>query len=114
MNTIKKNTQFQEIYNTNKKYFGKYLIVYIIKNNLTYSRIGVVASKKTGNAVIRNRIKRLFREVFRKNIENLKNNFDIILIAKKITGENISDIKYKDINNDFIKILKREGFLSSL
>jgi len=46
------------------------------------SRLGLVVSRKIGNAVIRNRIKRRLREVFRKNEGNLPECMDIVLVAK--------------------------------
>ncbi|NLK61901.1 MAG: ribonuclease P protein component [Fusobacteria bacterium] len=111
MYKIQKNYEFQNIYNTNSKFFGKYIVVYIKKNNLSYSRIGVVASKKVGNAVVRNRTKRLFREALRINLDNFKYNIDIILIAKKIIGDKINILRLNDINNDLIRILKKENIL---
>lgn len=107
MITIKKNNDFQYIYKSKSKYFGKYSLIYVVKNNLNYNRFGFVVSKKNGNAPIRNRIKRLFRESIRKNKTNFKQSFDIILISKKYTGENIANIKLKHIEEDILKNLKK-------
>jgi len=112
MDSIKKNYEFTQIYNTNKKYFSKYFILYIIKNNLNENRLGVVASKKTGNAVVRNRLKRLFREIVRKNEKNLKNFYDIILIAKNSAGKNVNFINYEILEKDFVKILSKGNFFN--
>lgn len=112
MDSIKKNYEFTQIYNTNKKYFSKYFILYIIKNNLNKNRLGVVASKKTGNAVVRNRLKRLFREIVRKNEKNLKNFYDIILIAKNSAGKNVNFINYEILEKDFVKILSKGNFFN--
>jgi ribonuclease P protein component len=46
------------------------------------SRLGIVATKKTGNAVVRNRIKRLCRECFRLTLAMLPNDIDLVVIAK--------------------------------
>lgn len=114
MNTLKKNGEFQNIYNLGNKYFGNYSLIFFNKNKLEYSRFGFVASKKVGKAFCRNRIKRLFREYIRLNINKINkinNNYDIIIVAKKKFGENIEDLKYKDIEKDLNKIFKNSKII---
>ena len=106
MNTLKKNGEFQNIYKLGNKYFGNYSLIFFNKNKLEYSRFGFVASKKVGKAFCRNRIKRLFREYIRLNIDKLNDNYDIIIIAKKKFGENIEKLKYYDIEKDLNRILR--------
>ncbi|MBQ3438148.1 MAG: ribonuclease P protein component [Fusobacterium sp.] len=106
MNTLKKNREFQNIYNSGKKCFGNYSLIFFNKNKEDESKFGFVASKKTGKAYVRNRIKRLFREFIKLNIEKFNENYDIILVGKKNFGENIKTLKYKDIEKDLIKIFK--------
>ena len=106
MNTLKKNGEFQNIYNLGNKYFVNYSLIFFNKNKLEYSRFGFVASKKVGKAFCRNRIKRLFREYIRLNIDKLNDNYDIIIIAKKKFGENIEKLKYYDIEKDLNRILR--------
>ncbi|MGL6024649.1 MAG: ribonuclease P protein component [Cetobacterium sp.] len=105
--SLKKDREFQIIYNFGKKEFGYYSLIFFKKNEENINRLGFVASKKTGNAVCRNRLKRLFREYFRKNNLELKKGYDIICVAKRKAGENISEIMYKDIEKDLEKVFKR-------
>ena len=72
MEKIKKNSDFQLIYNKGDKFFGHYFLLYIKKNNINQNRFGVVVSKKVGHAVCRVRLKRLFREIYRENENDLK------------------------------------------
>ncbi|ALQ34624.1 ribonuclease P protein component [Fusobacterium hwasookii] len=111
MNTLKKNGEFQNIYNLGNKYFGNYSLIFFNKNKLEYSRFGFVASKKVGKAFCRNRIKRLFREYIRLNIDKLNDNYDIIIVAKKKFGENIENLKYQDIEKDLNRILKNSKII---
>lgn len=106
MNTLKKNREFQNLYTFGKKCFGNYSLIFFNKNDLEYSRFGFVASKKTGKAHCRNRIKRLFREYIRLNIKNINDNYDIIIVGKKNLGDNINKIKFSDVEKDLNKILK--------
>jgi ribonuclease P protein component len=54
-----------------------------LKNGLDVTRLGITVTKKTGNAVKRNRIKRLIREFYRLNKARFPQGFDVAIIAKK-------------------------------
>jgi len=69
-------------------------------NGLSQNRLGLVVSKKIGNAVIRNRIKRIIREYFRLNRNNFPLKKDIIIIAK--TGAD--SLNYKRLKKEIDKI----------
>ncbi len=113
MERIKKNDEFQRMYNENdKKLFSHYSVIYIKKNNLEFSRFGVVVSKKNGNAVVRNRIKRLFREMLRQNLSHIKKGYDVIIISKRHTGETIQEIKYEHIEKDLKKTFSKAGMIN--
>ena len=82
-----------------------------MKNNLDYNRYGFVTSKKVGNAVVRNRVRRLFREFFYKEDNIIKSGYDIVLISKKVTGIKIKEIKFENVKKDILKVLKKSGVL---
>ncbi|MBZ4683856.1 MAG: ribonuclease protein component [Fusobacteriaceae bacterium] len=107
MEKIKKNSEFQNIYSKGKKFYSYYLLMYTLENNLNKKRFGIVVSKKNGNAVCRNRIKRLIRESIRLNLMKFKDNYDYIIIAKKNAGNNIEKLNLKIIEKDLIKIINR-------
>lgn len=106
MINLKKNNEFQKIYNTGKKTFGFYALIFFKENNLNFNRCGFVVSKKTGNAVCRNRLKRLFREYYRLNEKNIQLGFDIIFVAKRTAGEKIENLKYEEMAKDLDHIIK--------
>ena len=64
-----KTTNLEIIYKHGKSFANKYLVVYILKNKTDQTRIGISISKKVGNAVTRNRIRRLIKETYRLNID---------------------------------------------
>ena len=109
METIKKNEEFQNMYSKGKKYFGYYFLLYIKKNHNLNSKFGVVVSKKTGNAVCRVRLKRLFREIYRKEEEKLDMSYDYVFIAKRSAGEVWKTLKCQELERDVVKVLKKAG-----
>ena len=106
INKIKKNKDFAFIYNNSKKVYTRYAIIFIKENNKKEQRFGFVASKKTGKAVQRNRIKRLFREFVKLNKSKFKESSDYIFVGKSNLKENIKSLKYKDIEKDINKVIK--------
>uniref|UniRef100_A0A6A7G2B6 Ribonuclease P protein component n=2 Tax=Hirondellea gigas TaxID=1518452 RepID=A0A6A7G2B6_9CRUS len=108
---LKTKSEFLKVYNQGEKIFGYFQLIYFKKNNFKKNRLGVVASKKTGNAVCRNKLKRLFREIFRGQDKNLKQGYDIVFIAKKNAGDNFKNLKLSMVEKDSIKIFKRANIL---
>lgn len=80
---IRKRKDFLFLYKKGKRYRGKYFNLIYLSNDFSFSRIAVIVSKKVGNAVKRNKIKRQMRTLFRRNKSLLKAPLDIIIIAKK-------------------------------
>ena len=107
INKIKKTKDFSLIYNKSKKMHTKYAIIFIKENKNNTQRFGFVASKKTGNAVQRNRIKRLFKEFVKTHKNKFRENTDYIFVGKSVLKEKIKNLKYKDIEKDIIKVIKQ-------
>jgi len=79
---IRRKKDFLRIYSNGRRYKGRYFVILYLPNNLDYSRMAVVVSKKHGKAVVRNKIKRWARELFRRNKQLLPENLDIIFIPR--------------------------------
>ena len=79
---IRKRSEFIQIFKNGKRIDTCNFRIYIGKNELRISRFAVVTGKKLGNAVVRNRIKRLVKEVFRRNKAYFGNEIDWIFIPK--------------------------------
>ena len=71
------------------------------------SRLGAITSRKIGNAVARNRARRLLREAFRLHQKRLPSPVDLVLVARaSIVGK-----KFSDVERDYLSALKRAGLL---
>jgi len=97
---IRKKKDFFDLYRKGRRVRGKYFHLVFQPNKLEYSRMAVVVSKKIGKAAKRNRIKRWFRELFRRNKELLPLPCDLIFIAQKdmanLTWEGLKE-EYKSV-----------------
>ena len=80
--TLKKNYEFRRLYDKGRSAATAYLVVYCRKNGSTQNRVGFTVSTKLGGAVVRNRVRRRLREVFRLNDSRVKQGYDFILVAR--------------------------------
>lgn len=80
---LKSTNEFQAVYTLKKSASDAVLIVYAGPNTLGHPRLGVSVSKRIGNAVVRNRYKRLFREAFRLGQYDLPTGVDLIVIPRQ-------------------------------
>jgi len=84
---IRKKNDFSSLYREGSRFRGRHFSLVFRGNELGYSRLAVVASRKVGSAVVRNRVKRRLRELFRRNKELLREPIDLIVIARPESGE---------------------------
>jgi ribonuclease P protein component len=80
---VRKKKDFGELYRKGVCIRGNYFNLIYLQNNLSQSRMAAVASRKVGNAVERNRVRRRAKELFRRNKDKLMFPADLLLIAKK-------------------------------
>jgi len=74
-------------------------------NNLEYSRLGVIASKRVGNAVKRNKVKRIIRELFRKYRSHILVPSDVVVLARS----SIIKLSFSELEQLFIKALRKSS-----
>lgn len=80
--TIKNNYEFRRMYAKGKSGVSSCLVVYYRPNRRGSNRLGVTVSTKLGHAVVRNRIRRRLREIFRLSQGRMKQGYDVILVAR--------------------------------
>jgi ribonuclease P protein component len=84
---LRSSSEFQKVYRFGKRYDGSLMTAFVLPNKLSQNRLGVTASRKAlGNAVQRNRAKRLLKETFRlqnSSLDRLLQKYDWVINAKR-------------------------------
>jgi len=102
---IRKKKEFLFLYKKGNRYRGRYFTLIYLTNDLSYSRMAVVASKKVGRAVVRNKVKRRLRALYRRNKHLLQKNLDLVIIANKEAHE----APWQVLKNDYLTALQSIG-----
>lgn len=97
--TIKQNYEFRRMYAKAKSGVSPYLVVYFRPNKRGHNRLGVTVSAKLGHAVVRNRVRRRIREIFRLSQGQLKQGYDVIVVAR---GRSVQ-AEYKELERAFLR-----------
>jgi ribonuclease P protein component len=100
---ILKRDRFRRVYEHGRKVQFRYFTAFILAKQDNGVRIGVTATRKIGNAVERNRARRLVREAFRKNKWLAPDGVDIVINVKRPLVE----AHYRDLESEFITFLER-------
>jgi len=80
---LRSKDRFQQVRRQGRSYKHPLVILVALPNDLAYSRFGFTASKRIGNAVKRNRARRLMREAVRLRLDDIKPGWDLVFIARK-------------------------------
>ncbi len=81
--SLKRNSDFRNVYKNGKSFVNKYMVMYVLENNMNINRLGITASKKIGNSVVRHRFARLVRESYRLHENIFNSGLDIVVVARK-------------------------------
>lgn len=104
---ICRNNDFRRIYARGKSYVSPLVVVYVLKNRTKNVRVGITTSKKVGNAVQRNRSRRVIREAFRALAPRVRPGFDLVLVARGKTPY----VKSTDVRRQLERQLQAAGLL---
>lgn len=102
---VRSRADYLKIQRSGQKMGGRYLILLSMDNELAASRFGITVSRKTGNAVTRNRVKRRIRELQRFNRDSVVPGKDIVVIATR----KASEATFERMKMEYIDLIKRAG-----
>ena len=99
---VKKEKDFKAIFKEGTSFANRKFVIYRLENTKRHFRVGLSVSKKLGNAVMRNQIKRRIRHILIEHKNQLVENVDFVVIARK--GVEILD--YAEMEKNLLHVLK--------
>ena len=103
---LKRNHIFRRLYST-KGLANSFLVLYARRNRLERNEVGITVSKKLGSAVIRNRIRRRLREVYRLNETRFTPGWDIVVVARSRTV----NADFDKLTDAYLSLAEKAGIL---
>jgi ribonuclease P protein component len=101
INIVKESKDFEKAIKNGILFKNKFYILYILDNNHPYYRFGISVTKKTGNAVLRNFIKRRVKMIVDSNKEKYIKGKDYVIIMRNVS----KDATYEELNNSFVSLI---------
>jgi len=103
---LAKRREFLRVYETGRKLFSRYCVVFFAANERSFSRVGVTVTKKLGKANVRNRLKRWTREIYRRQrapLELDRSALDLVINVKP----NAAAAEFRDYSSDLERVLAK-------
>ena len=99
---VKKEKDFNAIFKEGKSFANRKFVIYRLENDEQHFRVGLSVSKKLGNAVMRNQIKRRIRHILIEHKNQLVENVDFVVIARK----GVEILEYAEMEKNLLHVLK--------
>lgn len=105
--SLKLNHEFRRLYAKGKNAVAPTLALYCRKNSLGYTRLGFTVSTKLGKAVIRNRVRRKLREIYRTNEQRILPGYDLVVVGRVRAVHS----RYRELERHFLQTADKLGLL---
>ncbi|MDR1728054.1 MAG: ribonuclease P protein component [Acidobacteriota bacterium] len=102
---VVRSADYRAIYDAGGKIYSSNFVLFSRRNALGRSRLGITVSRKVGGAVVRNRVKRLFREIFRRSSSQIPSPFDMVVNAKA----GCAKAGYDGLRAEFLVAMRKLG-----
>ena len=104
--SLKLNHVFRRLYSTSG-HANSYLVLYARKNHSATNRVGLTVSKKLGGAVVRNRVRRHLREVYRLNEDRFQPGWDVVVVARS----RCVNADFSKLTHAYLSLAEKAGIL---
>ncbi len=101
--SLKENRVFRRLYAKGKSAVGPALVLYCRRNGRKENRFGITVGTKLGHAVVRNKVRRRLREIYRLNEDKLLPGHDIVVVARVRAVHS----RYADLDKQFLRLAKK-------
>ena len=108
INRLKKRYQFNYVYKSGEHFSGEHMVLYVASSKTKNIKVGLAVTKKVGHAVVRNKVRRRLREIIKKHVPTLKQNNNIIIVAR----DNITEASFEKLSNEFLKLIKKANLIN--
>ena len=105
--SLKGNASFRRLYHRGASAANRCLVMYCGRNRSRKNRVGLTVSAKLGHAVVRNRVRRRFRELYRLHKPEMQPGFDVILVAR---GRAVRST-YQQLDETYLRLLRQAGLV---
>ena len=106
---LSRSSEFRLVKASGKSWTGKYLVLAILMRDTEEpTRIGIIATKRLGDAVSRNQVRRRIREIFRLNQHRIKKGFWVVTIARLSAAKAAFD----ELQRDWLRLVERASILA--
>ncbi|MBK9924522.1 MAG: ribonuclease P protein component [Anaerolineales bacterium] len=107
---LTRSDDFKRVRRSGKSYAHPLVVLIVQESDEPHVRVGITAGRTVGTAVIRNRAKRLLREVMRPIIPTIASNLDLILIARA----GLASATLEEVSETVTNLLKRAKIITPL
>lgn len=105
--SLKLNHLFRRLYQKGRSAANKYLVIYCRRNGSPENRIGYTVSSKLGHAVVRNRVRRRLREIYRLHELQFRPGWDLVVVARS----RAVDAPYKKLEGAYLSLAEKLDLL---
>lgn len=106
---LRRPDEFRRVWSTGRSWAHALFILWALPNDLDHVRVGITASRKVGNAVARNRARRLLRETTRHLYPHIATGWDLVLVARST----LVTVKEPQVESALRSMLSRAGLWTS-
>jgi len=107
MESLKKKRDFDKVYSRGRYAADSLFVVYALANDTEKNRLGLSISKKVGNAVVRNRVRRWLKESYRTQFADIKQGYDFIFVARAPSGKLLREGAFVAVTRSLSGLFRR-------